>query len=383
MQEQTEKIVDAPKDDKNENSPRATYLGLDEFRNKTLQGKSWKIHNQLGGVSHRLDTQGSDYNYAAASKGAKLLSHNKEANGANNILGKDKDKYLRNPCSADEKFVVIELSEETLVDAVKIANLEHYSSNFKDFELMGTLTYPTSTWMVLGSFVAENVKHAQSFVLPEPKWVRYLRLNLLSYYGSEFYCTLSFVEVYGVDVIERMLEDLFVATDGSRRDQSLSIMPEIPMIYRPQATENENLDLAQTHMELNPSLTTTKEDHLSDLSNMEIEASLSSIPDPVKEVKQQSNARIPGDTVLKILMQKVRHLDLNLSVLEDYIKEMNKRHGSLLPELDNELSRISLLLEQATHNIKNLTEWKEAMVCQVIFKVPSIILLLAEIPIFV
>ncbi|MCE0481248.1 hypothetical protein HAX54_038843 [Datura stramonium] len=61
---------------------------------------------QAGGIIHRLEPGGSEYNYASASKGAKVLGFNKEAKGASNILSRDKDKYLRNPCSAEEKFLL-------------------------------------------------------------------------------------------------------------------------------------------------------------------------------------------------------------------------------------------------------------------------------------
>ena len=74
--------------------------------------------------------------------------------------------------------------------------------------MLGSLVFPTDDWVKLGNFTAANVKHAQRFALEEPKCVRYLKLNLLSHYGTEFYCTLSVMEVYGVDAIERMLEDL-------------------------------------------------------------------------------------------------------------------------------------------------------------------------------
>ncbi|KAK2999733.1 hypothetical protein RJ639_023140 [Escallonia herrerae] len=82
------------------------------------------------------------------------------------------DKYIRNPCSAEEKFVVVKLSEETLVDTIEVANFEHYSSNLKDFELLGSLVYPTDSWVKLGNFTAGNVKLAQRFVLQEPKLSR-------------------------------------------------------------------------------------------------------------------------------------------------------------------------------------------------------------------
>lgn len=172
------------------------YLDLDEFRNITRQGKKAGDANQRMNITHRLEPDGTKYNYASMAKGAKVVADNKEAKGAVNILGKDHDKYLINPCSVGGKFVVVELTEETLVDAVKIANFEHHSSNFKEFELRGSLNYPSDEWSLLGKFAALNVKQAQTFTLPEPKWVRYLNLSLISHYNSEHYCTLSVFEVY-------------------------------------------------------------------------------------------------------------------------------------------------------------------------------------------
>ncbi|KAF3786517.1 SUN domain-containing protein 2 [Nymphaea thermarum] len=262
----------------------------------------------------RLEPGGGEYNYAAASKGAKVLAHNKEANGAANILGKDKDKYLRNPCSAEEKFVVIELSEETLVDVVEIANIEHYSSTFKEFELLGSLIYPTEIWVSLGKYIAGNSKHAQRFMLSEPKWVRYLKLNLLSHYGSEFYFTLSSVKVYGVDAVERLLEDLIPVPEESSVPVSSANPAEIPHM----ANEGEIVQVPSVQ---------PKADNISktDALNEKNDVSRDAIPDPVKEIRQQPSGRIPSDTVLKILMQKVRSLELNLSVLEDYLQEVNRR----------------------------------------------------------
>ncbi|XP_022886977.1 SUN domain-containing protein 5-like [Olea europaea var. sylvestris] len=76
-------------------------------------------------------------------------------------------------------------------------------------------------------FVAANVKHAQCFKLPEPKLVRYLDVDLPSHYGSEFYCTLSVVEVNGVDAIEHMLEYLIVIS-GSGESSTVPMPVTLP-----------------------------------------------------------------------------------------------------------------------------------------------------------
>ncbi|CAK7335747.1 unnamed protein product [Dovyalis caffra] len=365
MRNPEELKTDKPKELSSGRPQHLTYLNFDEFRNLTRQGKSKVVPKQLANITHRLEPDGKEYNYASVTKGAKVLAYNKEAKGACNILGKDHDKYLRNPCSVVEKFVVIELSEETLVDVVKIANFEHHSSNFKDFELSGSLNYPTEIWTPLGSFVAANVKHLQDFKLPEPKWVRYLKLNLLSHYGSEFYCTLSVVEVYGVDAIERMLEDFFVPSE--------ELLPiELP---KPNSTAEPHLnsELSLTDKESTAKISSgadnagMRTEIISDIQQsnsnvMKNPESISVTANPVTEVRQIPIGRKPGDAVLKILMQKVKSLELGLTMLEEYIKEINQRKGDILPKLDEELSEISLLVEKSRTETRDLMEWRENMV---------------------
>ncbi|KAL3513285.1 hypothetical protein ACH5RR_026002 [Cinchona calisaya] len=326
-------------------------LGLDEFKNRAVNSMSQYTSGQAGSIIHRVDPGGAEYNYASSSKGAKVLASNKDAYGASNILSKDKNKYLRNPCSAEEKFVVIELSEETLVDTIEIANFEHHSSNLKDFELLGSAVYPTDTWTKLGNFTAGNMKHAQRFVLPEPKWVRYLKLNLLGHYGSEFYCTLSVLEVYGVDAVERMLEDL-ISVQGKVivSDESLSGQKPMPPHHVPtEGDRNHNLD-----SEVKPDLAVGYPDSKRVVTTVDV-------PDPVEEIRHHQVNRMPGDSVLKILMQKVRILDLNLSVLERYLEELNFRYNNIFKEFDREMGDKDVLLENIRSDLRIFWESKEAM----------------------
>nr|KYP43726.1 Uncharacterized protein slp1 [Cajanus cajan] len=310
---------------KSDQLPWAVPLGLDEFKSRAISSKIKPGTGSSGSVMHRVEPGGAEYNYASASKGAKVLGSNKEAKGASNILSRDKDKYLRNPCSAEEKFVIIELSEETLVDTIEIANFEHHSSNLKAFELLGSLSFPTDVWVFLGNFTASNVRHAQRFVLQEPKWVRYLKLNLQSHYGSEFYCTLSVFEVYGVDAVERMLEDLIYTQDN---------------LFAP---EDGNADKKPASPLPNPA---------------EIN---SNVPDPVEEIRQQVG-RMPGDTVLKILMQKVRSLDLNLFVLERYMEDLNSRYVNIFKEYSKDIGGKDILIQNIKEDIRNLVEQQDIII---------------------
>lgn len=327
-------------------------LRLKEFKNTAINSRNRYVDGPAGSIIHRVEPGGAEYNYASASTGAKVLASNKEAKGASNILSTDKDKYLRNPCSAEEKFVVVELSEETLVDTIEIANFEHHSSNLKDFELFGSLVYPTDSWLKIGNFTAGNVKHVQRFVLPEPKWARYVKLNLLSHYGSDFYCTLSVMEVFGVDAVEKMLEDLisvqdkvFVADEGSSEHNK-------PMSSQRVPSEGDFDQNISDEVEVNPA---------SGNSGTRIGATTVDVPDPVEEIRHQQLNRVPGDSVLKILMKKVRSLDLNLSVLEQYIEELNSRYGHIFKGLDEEIGEKNVLLEKVRSEISSLRDSKVAM----------------------
>ncbi|KAL8060035.1 hypothetical protein ABFX02_03G127100 [Erythranthe guttata] len=313
---------------------RGVPVGLDEFKHKAYTSTSRYVTGQAGSLMHRVEPGGSEYNYASAAKGAKVLSYNKEAKGASNILNRDKDKYLRNPCSTEDKFVVIELSEETLVDTIEIANFEHHSSNLKDFELLGSHVYPTDSWVKIGNFTAANVKQAQRIVLPEPKWVRYLKMNLLNHHGSEFYCTLSVVEVYGVDAVEKMLEDLI-----SIQDKRESLDEKKTVVESDAAHEEQSVEEADITIGTAPD-----------------------VPDPVEEVRHQLQVnRMPGDTVLKILMKKVRSLDLNFAVLERYLEELNSRYGDIFKEFDKEVGDQSAVLEKIMADVTSFYSSKEDM----------------------
>ncbi|KAF8104969.1 hypothetical protein N665_0165s0054 [Sinapis alba] len=342
---------------------RAVPLGLDEFKSRASYSRNKSLSSQVSGVTHRMEPGGKEYNYASASKGAKVLSSNKEAKGATSILSRDSDKYLRNPCSAEGKYVVIELSEETLVNTIKIANFEHYSSNLKEFELQGTLVYPTDTWVHMGNFTAANVKQEQNFTLVEPKWVRYLKLKFVSHYGSEFYCTLSLVEVYGVDAVERMLEDLISVEDNKKifnTREGDSEQKEKPV--KQQAESSEGDDGSNKTTESEKELETSPENTL---AKAEASMASSKLTEPVEEVRRhQPGSRMPGDTVLKILMQKLRSLDVNLSVLERYLEELNTRYGNIFKEMDRETDVREKVIATLRLDVEGMKERQERMVSE-------------------
>jgi len=240
------------------------------------------------------------------------------------------------------------------VYTVEIGNFEHYSSNVKDFELYSSLIYPTDKWVNLGNFTAQNVKHAQRFALSEPKWARYLKLNMLSHYGSEFYCTLSMVEVYGVDAVEKMLEEISVETKRSEPEEQ-----NIEQIQQQEPTSGHDL--------YQEPFTKISDELPHEIPRSKKEVAKSTVPYPVLENRPSQVGRMPGDAVLKILLQKVQSLDLNFSVLERYLEELNSRYAHIFKDFDDDMSNKDLVLENIRLQLNNLQNSKNLFVSNISF----------------
>jgi hypothetical protein len=130
-------------------------------------------------------------NYASLDAGATILDAAPDTKSPTNLLVPDKDRYMLTPCSNPRKWVVISLSEDVHADAIAVANYEKFSSPVKDFIVLGSVNYPTDTWLVLGNFTAAHTNGEQIFQLDAQQHVRYIKFRFLSHYGSEYYCTLS------------------------------------------------------------------------------------------------------------------------------------------------------------------------------------------------
>jgi len=102
-------------------------------------------------------------NYASSDCAAILLKSNKEAKYANSILNEKKDSYMINECSAKNKFVVIELCNDILIDAIVIGNFELFSSTTKLFKvsLANKFNYHNNKWTTLSYFQAVNSRDIQ------------------------------------------------------------------------------------------------------------------------------------------------------------------------------------------------------------------------------
>lgn len=145
------------------------------------------------------------FNYASFDCAANVLKWNKEAKSPSSVLSENKDSYMLNQCSAENKHLVLELCNDILVDTVVLANFEFFSSTFRTFRISVSDSYPVKgdRWKTLGMYEARNTREIQAFLVENPLiWARYIRIEFLSHYGGEFYCPVSLVRVHGTTMME-------------------------------------------------------------------------------------------------------------------------------------------------------------------------------------
>jgi len=161
---------------------------------------SWALSKDAG------KTCKERFNYASFDCAATVLKTNKQAKSSTSILVENKDSYMLNECSADNKFLIVELCDDILVDTIVLANYEFFSSMFRHFRVSVSDRYPVKMerWRTLGTFEARNSRDIQPFLITEPQiWARYLRIEFLTQFGNEFYCPLSLLRVHGTTMMEQ------------------------------------------------------------------------------------------------------------------------------------------------------------------------------------
>ena len=151
------------------------------------------------------------FNYASFDCAANVLKTNPECKGSTSVLVENKDSYMLNVCAVKNKFFIVELCEAILVDTVVLANFEFFSSMFRTFKVSVSDEYPVQMdmWKALGVFEARNSRGVQAFLVQNPLiWARYLRVEFLTHYGTEYYCPLSLLRVHGTTMIDEFNNDM-------------------------------------------------------------------------------------------------------------------------------------------------------------------------------
>ena len=161
------------------------------------------------------------FSYSSFDAGATILKTASGAKNARAILVENKDSYMLLECAAPSKYVIVELSDDILVDTIVLANFEFFSSMVRHFRVSVSDRYPVRTekWLELSTFEARNSRDIQPFLIENPQiWAKYVRIEFLTHYGNEYYCPVSLLRIHGT----RML-DSWKDSETAGRDEELQI----------------------------------------------------------------------------------------------------------------------------------------------------------------
>ncbi|XP_007165393.2 SUN domain-containing ossification factor isoform X1 [Balaenoptera acutorostrata] len=213
---------------------------FDEWKKKVMEvekEKSQSMHpSSNGGLHATKKVQKNRNNYASVECGAKILAANPEAKSTSAILIENMDLYMLNPCSTKIWFV-IELCEPIQVKQFDIANYELFSSTPKDFLVSISDRYPTNKWIKLGTFHGRDERTVQSFPLDEQMYakyvkmfIKYIKVELVSHFGSEHFCPLSLIRVFGTSMVEEY-EEIADSQYQSERQELFDEDYDYPLDY--------------------------------------------------------------------------------------------------------------------------------------------------------
>ncbi|CAA7261538.1 unnamed protein product [Cyclocybe aegerita] len=166
-------------------------------------------------VSPQLRIPTTDrFNYASLDCSARVHTAHRSAKSPLSILSAKRDRYMLSPCnkSKEKQFVVVELCDDIRIDTIQLANFEFFSGVFKEFTVSVAKTSPDpDAWTFVGSYRAKNVRGVQTFRTPDSLhgFYRYMRIDFLSHYGSEYYCPVSLLRVYGLTHLEEWKLDVW------------------------------------------------------------------------------------------------------------------------------------------------------------------------------
>ncbi|KAI1824891.1 UNC-like C-terminal-domain-containing protein [Xylaria intraflava] len=181
------------------------------------------------------------FSYSSFDAGATVKKTSSGAKNPTAILVENKDSYMLLECGMKNKFFIVELSDVILVDTVVIANFEFFSSMVRQFRVSISDRYPVKLdkWKVLGTFEARNSRDIQPFLVENPQdWARYLRVEILSHYGNEYYCPVSLLRVHGLRMLDSWKqvdpsdlegEDEGLPTISESAEEIIDIVDELPL----------------------------------------------------------------------------------------------------------------------------------------------------------
>ena len=164
--------------------------------------------------AEHLSTLKHRWNFASLDCAAVVHRANPSARLSSSILSEKKDRYMLSSCPGapdgdpQGQFFIVELCDEIKIDTIVMANFEFFSRMFKRFRVRVSknLLASDEEWYDLGNYRARNLRGLQVFNVSPPKgelqFFKYVRIDILEHYGSEYYCPISLFRVYGLTQLD-------------------------------------------------------------------------------------------------------------------------------------------------------------------------------------
>lgn len=308
------------------------------------------------------------FNFASLDCAATIVKTNAEASGASSILIDNKDKYLLNPCSAPNKFVVIELCQDILVEEIAIANFEFFSSTFKRVRFSVSDRFPVARngWTVLSEVEAENSRNLQKFPILNPQiWARFLLIEILSHHDNEYYCPISLVQVHGKTMMDEFKMDNSRPTEQKTvKDEAIQIEDNPDLEAAEECSLWPSIDFEHISIPSKSSLKNCTcrlaplkfEEFLRDLNE-------TYCPAPMRDSIHASTSTTPSATteesIFKNIVKRLTSLESNTTLSILYMEEQ----GKLLSNSFNNLEKaqitkfdglVSMFNDTMTENLRAL-----------------------------
>ncbi|KAF1813289.1 hypothetical protein P152DRAFT_395150, partial [Eremomyces bilateralis CBS 781.70] len=259
------------------------------------------------------------FNYASFDCAATVVKTNAECRSSSAVLVENKDSYLLNECAAANKYLIVELCEDILVDTVVLANFEFFSSMVRAFRVSVSDRYPVKMdrWKELATFEARNSREIQAFLVEHPLiWARYLRIEFLSHYGNEYYCPVSLVRVHGTTMMEefRRQEEL-ARGDAGQEDDAEDILDTAQTPSSSTETWHPPMALRNTTASQSPTESPQSQSISSNSTSTKSRATTTSSPQPSPTTQESFFAS---------LHKRLQSLESNSSLSLQYIESQSR-----------------------------------------------------------
>lgn len=112
-----------------------------------LQALLWNLESLLSPQKRGKENKRvSLYNFASLNGGSKIIERSEDLKSPNNLLSDNGDQYMYTECTKKDKYLVLRLSEDILLESFDLFSQEYYSNNIKSIRLSGCINYPCGQW---------------------------------------------------------------------------------------------------------------------------------------------------------------------------------------------------------------------------------------------